>query len=122
MNTNVDPFNKWSDDNQTETHELNERAPINHNPNSYMSGEVRETSVESLNIDTMQTKGSTSNAGFMRSHFNEVPVEGSYVLLWKYSGQIKSILAGMCSIISDDYYEIAFSNTVHFYYKFCSVL
>lgn len=95
MHTNVDPFNQWGEESQTESHELNERAPFNHNPNtSYMSGDVRESSVESLNIDTMQAKGSGLNGEVRRSHFNELPQEGSYVLLWKYCEQIKSILAG----------------------------
>lgn len=96
MNSTVDPFNQWGDENQAESHELNERAPFNYNnPNtSYMTGDVRESSVESLNIDTMQAKGSGLNGEIRKSHFNEVPREGSYVLLWKYSEQIKSILAG----------------------------
>lgn len=95
MQANVDPFNQWGDESH-ESHELNERAPFNHNPNtSYMSSDVRESSVESLNIDTMQAKGSGLNGEVRRSHFNEVPQEGSYVLLWKYSEQIKSILAGL---------------------------
>lgn len=95
MRSNIDPFNQWDDENQTESHELNERAPFNHNPNtSYMTGDVRESSVESLNIDTMQAKGSGLNGEVRKSHFNEVPHEGRYQLLYKYSEQTKSILAG----------------------------
>lgn len=95
MQANIDPFNQWGDGNQTESHELNERAPFNHNPNtSYMTGDVRESSVESLNIDTMQAKGSGSNGEIRKSYFNEVPTVGSYKLIWKYLEQIKSISAG----------------------------
>lgn len=95
MHSNTDPFNQWGDENQVESHELNERAPFNHNPNtSYMTSDVRESSVESLNIDTMQAKGSGMNGEIRKTYFNEVPKEGSYVLLWKYSEQVKSILAG----------------------------
>ncbi|XP_055322601.1 uncharacterized protein LOC129578299 [Sitodiplosis mosellana] len=100
MQANVDPFNQWGDENQTESHELNERVPFNHNFNtSYMTSDVREPSVESLNIDTMQSKGSALNGEVRKSYFNEVPTEGSYVLLWKYCEQIKSILAGLLLVL-----------------------
>lgn len=94
-NSNVDPFNQWGDEAQTESHELNERAPFNYNQNTYMTGDVRETSVESLNIDSMQVKGATVNGEVIQSRYNEVPKEGGYVLFWKYSEQIKSISAGL---------------------------
>lgn len=95
----MDPYNnadyQWPD--QTEQHEMNERAPINYNQNTYMTtGNVRDTSVESLNIDNMQVRGNQQHiAGEVRRRYHdEVPKEGGYVLLWKYSEQIKSITAG----------------------------
>lgn len=88
----MDPYNQWDDGNQAEAHEMGERAPINYNQNTYMTNDARETSVESLNIDSMQSKRSEYNNGEPRkSYYNEVPLESNF---WKYSEQIKSILAG----------------------------
>lgn len=98
----MDPYNnseyQWPD--QMESHEMNERAPINYNQNTYMTNNERENSVESLNIDTMRAKGSEQN-GRGRSCYNEVPKEGSYVTIWKYMEQIKSISAGQIQITLD---------------------
>lgn len=94
-NSNIDPFNQWNDGRQAESHELNERQPINYNQNTYMTSDVRETSVESLNIDNMQVKGAGLNGEVRQSRYIEVPKEGGYVLFWKYSEQIKSIFAGL---------------------------
>lgn len=88
----MDPFNQWGDENKTETHEMNERDPINHNQSSYMTNDARETSVESLNIDSMQAKQSHRNADTRKSYHYETPKDSS---IWKYMEQIKSILAGM---------------------------
>lgn len=85
----MDPFNQWGEENQTETHEMNERDPINYNQNTYMTNDGRETSVESLNIDSMQAK---RNAVTRKSYHYEVPKDSSF---WKYSEQIKSITAGL---------------------------
>lgn len=85
---------QWPD--QVESHELNERAPINYNQNTYMTTNVRDTSVESLNIDSMQVKGNGHQiAGEVRRrHHDEVPLEGGFAMIWKYSEQLKSISAG----------------------------
>lgn len=95
----MDPYNnpehQWPD--QTESHEMNERAPFNYNQNTYMTDNVRETSVESLNIDSMQVKGTEQyGAGEVRRRYrDEVPITTSgFTLFWKYSEQIKSILGG----------------------------
>lgn len=88
----MDPFNQWGDENKTETHEMNEREPINQNQNTYMTNDARETSVESLNIDSMQAKQSHRNADTRKSYHYEVPKDSNF---WKYMEQIKSILAGM---------------------------
>lgn len=97
-NSNSDPFDQWGDGSQAESHELNERAPINYNQNTYMSGDVRETSVESLNIDNMQVKGNQLNGEVRQARYNEVAKEGGYQLFWKYSEQIKSVSAGLHNI------------------------
>lgn len=92
----MDPFNQWGDENKTETHEMNERDPINYNQNynqnSYMTNDARETSVESLNIDSMQAKQSQRNNDTRKSYHYEVPKDTNF---WKYMEQIKSILAGL---------------------------
>lgn len=96
----MDPYNntdyQWPD--QMESHEMNERAPINYNQNTYMtSGNVRETSVESLNIDSMQVKGNGQQivGGVRRQYHDEIPKEGGYVMFWKYAEQLKGISAGL---------------------------
>lgn len=88
----MDPFNQWGDANQTETHEMNERDPINYNQSTYMTNDARETSVESLNIDSMQAKRSQQNAVTRKNYHYEIPKDSSF---WKYAEQIKSILAGL---------------------------
>lgn len=90
----MDPFNQWGEENKTETHEMNERDPIHqpYNQSSYMTNEARETSVESLNIDSMQAKQSHRNADTRKSYHYEVPKDTNF---WKYMEQIKSILAGL---------------------------
>lgn len=92
----MDPFNQWGDQNQTETHEMNERDPINYNQNSYMTNNARETSVESLNIDSMEAKRTQPNADTRKNYHYEVPKDSNF---WKYSEQIKSILAGLSTFL-----------------------
>lgn len=87
----MDPFNQWGDENQTESHEMNEHAPINYNQNTYMTNDGREPSVESLNIDSMQAKRSERMGESRKSYHYEVALESNF---WKYTEQTKSILAG----------------------------
>ncbi|XP_031620629.1 uncharacterized protein LOC116339104 [Contarinia nasturtii] len=114
MESNIDPFNQWGDENQTESHELNERAPINHNPNTYMTGDIRETSVESLNIDTMQTKV-TVNGQVRRTFFDEKPIDNNYSQFSKYNQQIASISAGLLLIICSGMHTVWAIYQVLFY-------
>lgn len=90
----MDPFNQWGEENQAGTHEMNERDPINYNQNTYMTNDARETSVESLNIDSMQAKRMHRNVDTRKSYHYEVPKDSNF---WKYSEQIKSISAGLNS-------------------------
>lgn len=120
----MDPYNQWGDEQyhqqqqyqqnqqyQPESHEMNERAemvPINYNQNTYMTNDARETSVESLNIDSMQAKQQHIDYNGQqptKSYHHEMPQESNF---WKYSEQIKSILAG--SQLSNFYY-ITHKNT-----------
>lgn len=91
----MNPFNQPNDGNdQSSSHEMNERDPINGtNQTSYMTGNgVGETSVESLNIDTMQVSHQEErSAGTARNYGHEKPGESDF---WKYAEQVKSILAG----------------------------
>lgn len=101
----MDPYNQWPDQQSQnwESHEMNERAPINYNQNTYMtSGNVRETSVESLNIDSMQVKGNGQQivGEVRRRYHDEIPKEGGYVMFWKYAEQLKGISAGLCDTLA----------------------
>lgn len=111
----MDPYNQWGDEQyhqqpqqqqqpnqqyqqyQPESHEMNERAPINYNQNTYMTNDARETSVESLNIDSMQAKQHIDYNGQQptKSYYHEMPQESNF---WKYSEQLKSILAGFSKL------------------------
>lgn len=71
--------------------QIDETIPINYNQQNYMTNEARETSVESLNIDSMTAK----NGQQYQQHAETFAVrEESYILIWKYVEQIKSISAG----------------------------
>lgn len=76
-------------------YESNEAAPINYNQQNYMTNTIRETSVESLNIDNYT--GNNGMGGDAYAQAVSFPEE-SYILIWKYIEQIKSISAGSCSI------------------------
>lgn len=80
-----------------ESLELNETAPINYNNQNqnYMTNEAREISVESINIDNGYEKSANIQLGNSISHQTEMIQEESYVLIWKYLEQIKSISAGL---------------------------
>lgn len=86
----MDPYNQWPD----EEHELHEKTPINYNQQNYMTNDGREASVESVNIDNNYDgrKPEYNNAGEV--YASETVKEESYILIWKYIEQIKSILAG----------------------------
>lgn len=71
--------------------EWNETMPINYNQQNYMTNEARETSVESLNIDSMTVK---SGQQYQHHEDSYQVKEESYILIWKYLEQIKSISAG----------------------------
>lgn len=93
----MDPYNQWGDEQQNETHEMNERAPINYNnynnynQNDYMTNDGREASVENFNIDGMQANQHAEYAQPTKSYYYEMPQESNF---WKYSEQLKSISAG----------------------------
>lgn len=86
----ADLYNGGYHNNPNDSYELNETAPINYNQTNYMTSTVREPSVESLNIDSM-----TAKHGMVDEHTAVMSFpEESYVLIWKYMEQIKSISAG----------------------------
>lgn len=71
--------------------QIDETIPINYNQQNYMTNEARETSVESLNIDSMTAK----NGQQYQKHAETLAVrEEGYILMSKYVEQIKSISAG----------------------------
>lgn len=87
--------NAW--DQSTEQHELHEKTPINYNQQNYMTNEVHETSVETVNMDNNYD----NNYGDKSGGYAQQPYmvsEESYILIWKYMEQIKSITAGWCAI------------------------
>lgn len=79
-----------------ESLELNETAPINYNNQNqnYMTNEVRENSVESINIDNGYEKNVNGQLANCIPSQTETIQEESYVLTWKYLEQIKSISSG----------------------------
>lgn len=80
-----------------ESLELNETAPINYNNQNqnYMTNEARENSVESINIDSGYEKNANDRSGNSIPPQSETIQEESYVLIWKYLEQIKSISPGL---------------------------
>lgn len=74
--------------------ELNENMPINYNAQNYMTNDARENSVESINIDNADGKKSDYYNDQI-GHPQYAIQEESYILIWKYIEQIKSISAGL---------------------------
>lgn len=88
MNMDIDP---WNASYHTNPMQIDETIPINYNQQNYMTNEARETSVESLNIDSMTAK----NGQQYQKHAETLAVrEEGYILMSKYVEQIKSISAG----------------------------
>lgn len=74
----------------------NETAPINYNAQNYMTNDAREISVESINIDNnADGKNTEFNGQMLHVYPPEDIHEKSYILIWKYLEQIKSIAGGM---------------------------
>lgn len=93
----MDTWNATYNAQVDESLELNETAPINYNNQNqnYMTNEARENSVESINIDNDYEKNANGQLKNSIPHQTETIHEESYVLIWKYIEQIKSISPGL---------------------------
>lgn len=93
----MDTWNATNNTQVAESLELNETAPINYNNlnQNYMTNEARENSVESINIDNGYEKSAHGQLANYVPHQTETIQEESYILIWKYLEQIKSISPGL---------------------------
>lgn len=93
----MDTWNATYNTQVAESLELNETAPINYNNQNqnYMTNEARENSVESINIDNGYEKSANGQLANYIPHQTETVQEESYILIWKYLEQIKSISPGL---------------------------